>query len=165
MTRFYGKYRGTVVNNFDPLQIGRVQVSCPAVLGENMLGWAMPCAPFGGPMSGFFAVPSIGSPIWVEFEAGDPDKPIWVGVFWTTGQAPALPALPTTKVWKTDGCTVKLDDLPGAGGITLEVLPPVVAVPVRFVMNAAGIELSCGAAKVALTPAMVSINNGALDVI
>ena len=35
MTQFFGKYRGKVENNVDPLQQGRVQVSVPAVLGEE----------------------------------------------------------------------------------------------------------------------------------
>ena len=27
-SKFYGKYRGTVMNNVDPMMIGRVQVQC-----------------------------------------------------------------------------------------------------------------------------------------
>lgn len=161
----YGKYRGTVVNNVDPLQIGRLQISCPAVLGESVLAWAMPCSPYAGDGEGLFLIPPIGANLWIEFEAGDPDKPIWSGGFWTVGRTPALPALPTTKILKTAGATLKLDDLPGAGGLTLEVLPPVVAVPVKIVLNAQGIEISCGTAVVKLDPARVSLNNGALEVI
>jgi hypothetical protein len=165
MTTFYGKYRGSVVNNVDPLQIGRLQISCAPVLGESVMAWAMPCAPYAGPGEGFFMLPPIGADIWVEFEAGDPDKPIWSGGFWTVGQTPAIPALPTTKIIKTSGATLKLDDLPGAGGITIEVLPPTVPVPVTITLGTAGIEITCGGAKVVLDPARVSINNGALEVI
>jgi Type VI secretion system/phage-baseplate injector OB domain len=160
----YGKYRGTVVNNIDPLQIGRLQVSCPAVLGESVLAWALPCSPYAGDGEGLFLIPPIGANLWVEFEAGDPDKPIWSGGFWTIGRAPALPAFPTTKVLKTGGTTLKIDDLPGAGGVTLEVMPPVVAIPVKIVLNAQGIEISCGGASVKLDPVRVSLNNGALEV-
>jgi hypothetical protein len=81
------------------------------------------------------------------------------------GEAPVLPALAFTKILKTDGITLKLDDTPGVGGFTLEVNPPVVAVPIRMVCNVSGVELTHGSASVKLTPASVSINNGALEVI
>ena len=161
MSQFFGKYRGKVANNIDPMQLGRVQVSVPAVLGEGSLSWAMPCAPYGGPGVGFFTVPPVGANIWVEFEAGDPDYPIWSGCFWGVGEVPAQPALPQMKVWKTDGITLTLSDLPGAGGFTVEVGPPVVPIPLKMVFNAAGIEITNSAASVKLTPASVSLNNGA----
>jgi hypothetical protein len=160
----YGKYRGTVINNIDPLQIGRLQISCPAVLGESVFAWALPCSPYAGDGEGLFLIPPMGANLWIEFEAGNPDKPIWSGGFWTIGRAPALPGLPTTKILKTGGISLKLDDLPGAGGVTLEVMPPVVAIPVKIVLNAQGIEISCGGASVKLDPVRVTLNNGALEV-
>lgn len=165
MNRYFGKYRGKVENNLDPEQRGRVQVSVPAVLGDGRLSWAMPSVPFAGPGVGWFAVPPTGANVWVEFEGGDPDYPIWAGCFWGIGEAPAAPAIPQMKVFKTDGITLTLSDLPGAGGFTLEVNPPVVPMPLKLVFNASGIEMSGGAASVKLTPASVSINNGALEVI
>lgn len=163
MKPYFGKFRGKVENNIDPQLMGRVQVSVPAVLGEGTLSWAMPCAPYGGPGVGLFSVPPNGANVWVEFEGGDPDYPIWSGCFWGLGEAPS--GLAQIKVLKTDGITMELSDMPGAGGFTLEVGPPVVPVPVKLVFNAAGVEISHGAAKVALTPASVSINDGAFEVI
>lgn len=165
MTPYFGKYRGKVESNVDPLMLGRVQVSVPAVLGDGRLSWAMPCAPYAGAGVGFFAVPPVGANVWVEFEGGDPDYPIWSGGFWGVGEAPALPAIPQMKVLKTDGITLTLSDLPGAGGFTLEVGPPVVPIPLKLVFNAGGIELTASAASVKLTPVSVSLNNGALEVI
>ena len=130
--RHYGKYRGKVAGNIDPLQLGRIQVACPAVLGDGRLAWALPCTPYAGPGVGFFAVPPEGADVWVEFEGGDPDYPIWAGCFWSAGQVPAQPALASTKMLKTDGLTLKVDDLPGAGGVTLEVSSPAVAVPMTI---------------------------------
>lgn len=180
MTQFFGKYRGKVVNNVDPMMLGRVQVSVPAVLGSGLLSWAMPCVPYAGPGVGFFAIPPIGANLWVEFEAGDPDYPIWAGCFWGLGEVPAIPALAAMKVFKTDGITLTLSDLPGVGGFTLEVAPPVVPVPLKLVLDAGGveissdpaslkvtplsIELSNSAAGIKLSPVSVSINNGALEV-
>lgn len=165
MSRFYGKYRGKVENNIDPLQQGRVQVSVPAVLGDGRNSWALPCVPFAGPNVGFFAVPPVGANIWVEFEGGDTDSPIWTGCFWGTGETPVTPALAETKVLKTEAVTLSLNDLPGAGGFTVEVNPPAVSTPLKLAFTSGGIELSNGSASVKLTPASVSVNNGALEVI
>lgn len=165
MSQFFGKYRGIVENNIDPQMMGRVQVSCPAVLGDGSLSWAMPCAPYAGNGVGMFFIPPNGANVWVEFEAGDPDYPIYAGGFWGLGEAPAVPGIPTTKMIKTDGISLKLDDLPGAGGLTLEVGPPVVPIPLTLTMTASGIEIKNSGASVALTPVSVSLNNGALEVI
>ena len=178
--QFFGKYRGKVENNIDPMLQGRIQVSVPAVLGDGKLSWAMPCAPYAGSGVGFFAIPPNGANVWVEFEGGDPDYPIWSGGFWGIGEAPAQPAIPQMKVFKTDGITLTLNDLPGVGGFTLEVNPPVVAIPLKMAFSATGIqidappstvkigptgiELTNGAASIKLTPVTVSINNGALEV-
>jgi len=80
--RFYGKYRGLVIENIDPEQIGRVLVQVPDVLGVIPSSWAMPCVPAAGIQAGCFIVPPIGSQVWIEFEQGDPDYPIWTGGFW-----------------------------------------------------------------------------------
>ncbi|MCP3960737.1 MAG: baseplate assembly protein [bacterium] len=163
MNPYYGKYRGKVENNVDPQQQGRVQVSCPAVLGDGRSSWAMPSAPYGGSGVGFFAVPPAGANVWVEFEGGDPDYPIWSGCFWGLGEAPATPALAELKVWKTDAVTLTLDDTPGAGGFKLEVLSA--AGLLALTMDANGITLANGGAKIQMTPASVSVNEGALEVI
>lgn len=161
MKQFFGKYRGTVANNIDPQQMGRVQVSVPAVLGEGSLSWAMPCAPYAGAGVGFFAIPPSGANVWVEFEGGDPDYPIWSGGFWGPGEVPALPAIAEMKVWKTDGATLTLNDLPGVGGITIET-----TMGAKIVINARGIEISNGmGATITLQGPKISVNNGALDVI
>jgi len=114
--RFYGKYRGLVVNNVDPLSLGRLQAQVPEVLGEVPTGWAVPCAPYAGPQAGFFAIPPPGAGVWIEFEAGDTSRPIWVGGWWGTAEVPMKPAgattLPTTKILRSDlGLIVALDDV------------------------------------------------------
>lgn len=83
--RFYGKYRGTVVNNVDPMFMGRLLIIVPDVLGPVPSSWAEPCTPLAGPIGppmGVFMVPPIGAGVWVEFEQGDPNYPIWVGGRW-----------------------------------------------------------------------------------
>jgi hypothetical protein len=164
MNRFYGKYRGKVEDNVDPLMLGRVKVSVPAVLGDGRLSWALPCAPFAGSGVGLFLLPPVGANIWVEFEAGDPDYPIWSGCFWGQGEVPAQPATAQMKVFKTTGVTITVSEAPGAGGVTLEVTPPVVSTPLKIVLDASGIALSNSAAKITMTPMCVNINDGALEV-
>jgi uncharacterized protein involved in type VI secretion and phage assembly len=164
VSQFFGKYRGKVEGNLDPLEQGRLQVSVPAVLGDGRLSWAMPCAPFAGPGVGLFTIPPTGANVWVEFEAGDPDYPIWSGCFWAKGDVPASPALAGTKVLKTDSVRVELNDLSGKGGLTIEVSPPAVTSTLKLVMDSSGIELSNGANTVKLSTSSVSVNNGALEV-
>ncbi|WP_089104017.1 phage baseplate assembly protein V [Streptomyces hyaluromycini] len=165
MSRFYGKYRGKAADNADPRQLGRVQVSCPAVLGDSIRVWAMPCVPYAGPGVGLFALPPVGADVWVEFEGGDPDYPIWAGCFWSTGQLPVTPAPAQTKVFRTDGVTVTVDDRSGSGGLTVLVSPPLVPAELRLALTAAGIELTNGKSSVKLTQASVSVNDGALEVV
>lgn len=81
-TRYYGKYRGTVVNNVDPEQRGRIQAIVPDVQGLTPTTWAMPCVPIAGKQEGVYMVPQVGAGVWMEFEQGDPEYPIWVGGFW-----------------------------------------------------------------------------------
>jgi len=91
MKSFYGKYRGTVAANVDPERMGRVQAIVPAV-GDAMLNWAMPCIPFSALEAGASSLPPVGAPIWIEFEGGDPHRPIWTGTFWMEGQGPLPPS-------------------------------------------------------------------------
>ena len=163
--RYYGKYRGTVKNNVDPMQQGRVQVSVPQILGEGRMAWAMPCVPYAGNGVGLFMVPPVDTNVWVEFEAGDLDKAILAGCFWGQGEVPVTPALAEVKVLKTDSISFELSDVPGAGGLTIEVGPPAAPLPMTISCTSEGIELSIGAAKVLLSAASVSVNDGALEVI
>lgn len=168
MSKFFGKYRGKVEQNIDPFNQGRVQVSCPAVLGKGKLSWAMPSTPFAGKGVGLFLVPPTGANVWVEFEGGHPDHPIWSGCFWELGETPALPALAQVKMLKTDYITLTLNDVPvpGVGGFKLEVQPPISPVPVTIETTPTGLKLSCGPKSVVeLTAATVNVNNGALQVI
>jgi uncharacterized protein involved in type VI secretion and phage assembly len=158
--KYFGKYRGTVTNNVDPEQRGRVQVSVPDVSGDNTATWALPCVPYAGKGVGLFLIPPTDALVWVEYEQGDTDYPIWTGCFWGEGDAPASPALAFKKVLKTDVGTLTLDDTPGSGGITLET-----TAGLKLAMDTQGIELSFGSSKVTLSASGVSVNDGALEVI
>ena len=69
-----GVHRATVVSKNDPLAKSRLQVQVPSVLG-SLAVWALPCQPVGE-----ITLPDVGQTVWVIFEAGDPDLPVWLGV-------------------------------------------------------------------------------------
>jgi uncharacterized protein involved in type VI secretion and phage assembly len=156
---FYGKYRGVVSDNRDPLMLGRVRAKVQDVFGDNESGWALPAMPYAGKSVGLFLIPPTNASVWIEFEHGDPDYPIWTGCFWAQGELPATPAVAEMKVLKTDAATITLNDLPGVGGITIETTDGK-----KITMNALMIEVTNGTWNIKLTPTSVSINDGALEV-
>ena len=126
--KYYGKYRGMVLNNIDPMNTARLLVQVPDVLGLSTSSWAMPCVPFAGVQSGVFVLPIIGAGVWVEFEGGNPDFPIWTGGFWGSAAevpSPALlaaPGLPNIVLQSTNMNAVVVSDLIAGpkGGIMLQ---------------------------------------------
>jgi uncharacterized protein involved in type VI secretion and phage assembly len=166
--RFYGKYRGTVVNNIDPMQIGRIQAIVPAVSNVMLSSWAMPCAPVAGIQTGTFAVPIPGSGVWIEFEQGDPDYPIWVGGFWgTPAEVPAIaflspPPIPAISMQTPLQNGITVNDVPGpTGGIMLKS-----ATGATIIVNDTGIYIQNGkGASIIMTGPTVTINQGALVIV
>ncbi len=134
--RFYGKYRGIVAVNVDPMNMGRLQAMVPEVLGEVPSTWAMPCTPYAGTMAGLYTVPPPGSGVWIEFEAGDVSRPIWSGCWWGANQVPMdanqQQGLFTSKVLRSDAglliClddttqTITISDMIGTNLMTIQVL-------------------------------------------
>jgi uncharacterized protein involved in type VI secretion and phage assembly len=113
--RFYGKYRGTVEDVDDPEQLGRIKVRVPEVYGSVVSPWALPCAPYAGSGVGIFSIPPAKAGVWVEFEAGDPSRPIWTGGWWGRNDPPqdqsGSAASPTLKIWRSEkGLLLALDD-------------------------------------------------------
>ncbi len=122
--KYFGKYRAFVTNNDDPEQRGRLQVRVPSVFGQQETYWALPCLPFGGLADqGLFMIPEVDAQVWIEFEEGNKDFPIWTGVFWQpSAQAPqeAQKSPPTTRIIKTpSGHRLQFDDEASAEKIHL----------------------------------------------
>ncbi|QRK06080.1 hypothetical protein JQX13_39060 [Archangium violaceum] len=149
--RYYGKYRGKVVDNIDLMELGRILVEVPALKGVEG-SWALPCVPYAGPQVGFLMLPPIGANVWVEFEGGDPTHPIWAGCFWGEMEKPVLAATPFQKVIKTDSFTLVINDTDGTGGLLLEVGPPAVEVPVTITIDAAGLQIETAEAVISMSP-------------
>jgi uncharacterized protein involved in type VI secretion and phage assembly len=168
--KFYGKYRATVTQNIDPLRRGRLMCMVPDVLGAAPSSWCEACAPLAGPTGppmGAYLVPPIGAGVWVEFEQGDPERPIWTGCRWGSGDVPTqafagLPVSPSIVLQTAGQNSLVISDLPGpTGGIILTSATGLTS----LIINDTGIYLKSGKAKVSLTIATVDINDGALTVI
>ena len=158
--KYYGKYRGVVTDNLDPLKLGRVVAGCPAI-SDSLLTWALPCVPWAGPQTGMFVVPPIGAGVWIEFEQGDIDYPIWSGCFWSD---PAEVPLSSAALEEQAGIAIGNEvqtafvlglGPTGTGSITLQ------SADASITISAAeGIVISAGASRIALQLDEIEISNG-----
>jgi len=166
--KYYGKYRGTVLNNLDPEFTGRLQVQVPDVTALLPTSWALPCVPLAGPTGppmGVYMVPPIQAGVWVEFEHGDVDKPIWSGCRWGTSADPpplakaGLPISPPIVLQTAGQNTLSISDLPGpTGGILIKSMTGA-----SITVNETGIIIQNGqGASIMLTGPTVTVNAGAL---
>jgi uncharacterized protein involved in type VI secretion and phage assembly len=166
--RYFGKYRGTVVENADPMMIGRILAIVPDVSNTFPTSWAMPCLPWGGIQTGVFCVPPIGAGVWVEFEQGDPDYPVWTGCYWgSAAEVPAAallspPPIPAITLQTTLQNSLSISDLPGpTGGIMIKS-----TTGASITVNETGIIIQNGqGASIVMAGPSVTINEGALVVI
>jgi Type VI secretion system/phage-baseplate injector OB domain len=170
--RFYGKYRGTVVLNTDPELRGRITCLVPAVLGLTPSDWCEPCTPLAGPTGppmGAYMVPPPGAGVWVEFEGGDPAKPIWSGCRFARGNVPPLalagnPADPNIVIQSLLQHMIMISDMPPTpmtGGIILRSLSGAM-----IVVNDSGIYISNGkGAMITMIGPAIDFNTGALTIL
>ena len=171
--KFFGKFRGTVLQNVDPEMRGRLMCMVPDVLGVVPSSWCEACTPLAGPTGppmGVYLVPPVGAGVWVEFEQGDPGRPIWTGCrFGSLADVP-----PTAKLGNPLDPNIVLQTLL-QHSITLSDMPPTPATGgimlksttgAMIVVNDSGIYISNGkGATITLIGPTVMINNGALTVI
>jgi hypothetical protein len=169
--KFFGKYRGVVFNNIDPEFKGRIQATVSDLLGYIPTTWALPCVPITGmtgAQSGIYVVPAINASVWIEFERGDLDYPIWSGCFWGSQAeiplAAQMGAPPTPNiVLQTIGqnCIVMGGTI--AQGIILSAGPPIPGSSPSIVISPAGIMITDGkGGLITIAGGVVQINQGAL---
>jgi uncharacterized protein involved in type VI secretion and phage assembly len=171
--KYFGKYRGTVLNNVDPEMRGRLMLSVPDVLGAIPSSWAEPCVPLAGPTGppmGVYLVPPPGAGVWVEFEAGNQDYPIWTGCRWgSASDIPTLakagnPADPNIVMQSLLQHTFMISDMPpspATGGIILKS-----TTGAMIVVNDSGIYIDNGkGASIRMVGPTVTVNNGALTIV
>jgi uncharacterized protein involved in type VI secretion and phage assembly len=163
---YYGKYRATVINNVDPMLQGRIMVQLADRYGPFPSTWAMPSFPLAGLACGVVVLPPVASQVWVEFEAGDPDFPVWTGAFWPDpggfpplALAGATPATPNIHLQTTTGVSITLSDNP-AQNVMIKTLTGAM-----IMIGAAGITIMNGqGASIQMSGPSVIINDGALTI-
>ena len=167
--RYFGKYRGTVINNIDPELRGRILAMVPDVLGVVPSSWCEACVPLAGPSAmGIYVVPPIGTGVWIEFEQGDPSFPIFAGCRFGFGaDVPplarlGLPVSPSIVLQTQGQNSIAISDLPGpTGGIMLKS-----ATGAMLIVNDTGIYMQNGkGGAMTMIGPNVTINNGALVII
>lgn len=169
--RFFGKYRGKVVDNNDPMRLGRVKVSVDGIVDSGGL-WAWPCVPYAGPSVGFYCLPPSDALVWVEFEGGDPSFPIWTGCMWATGELPSEVLTADTRLLRTEQAQITINDLLGEvtvknelnASVTLSVDVKTEAGLASHTVGALGVVSESTPGKVEVGVAGVTINNGAFKV-
>lgn len=165
MAGLWGKYRGTVFDNVDPMGLGRIRANVPEALVDGASVWALPCVPSFGTGHATLLVPSLGTNVWVEFEGGDPERPIWTGIFWgATGEVP-----PRGIVY--EGSAEPEVREVGVGDQAAVIRRPDGGISVQgprgasIMLDDAGIVIANGlGARIRLQGPIVSINEGALEI-
>jgi type VI secretion system (T6SS) baseplate-like injector VgrG len=158
--RYLGKYRGSVFNNIDPENRGRIQAFVPDVLGLTPSTYALPAQPVAGRQSGMFCVPELNAAVWIEFEQGDPDYPIWTGCFWgSAAEVPlmglaSVPVSPNIVLESSGHNSLTLSST-AANGIILSA-GPVGAGP-SIAITSAGILIKFGTSVISLSATGIDI--------
>jgi uncharacterized protein involved in type VI secretion and phage assembly len=116
----------------------------------------MPCVPYAGPNVGVIMLPEVGSGVWIEFEGGDVSYPVWVGMYWHSGEIPSE-ASATVKSIITSAGSIAMDD--DAGSITLTD-----AQQNTVVLDSDGVTSTSGSNSVAIGASGVNVNDGAFEV-
>ena len=154
---YYGVYRGTVTND-TPDEIGKIEVTIPAVLGDTRVK-AYPCTPYAGPQVGFFMIPPAQAKVWIAFADGNLDEPIILGCFWgNAAEKPLTATSASIKLIETQQASVSIDDQQGSITLMHKVSQN------QIVIDGTKIVITTGAGKIEVQGSTVKVNNGALEV-
>ena len=168
-SHYYGKYRGLVSDVDDPEKMGRIKAQVPEVLQEAVSPWALPAAPFAGASHGLVLIPEVGDGVWIEFEAGDPSRPIWTGGWWGPGEFPAPGDVKVRALVTTVGHQFVLDDdkkeihLLHSGGAELKMTDDEVTLTIgqsEFKLTSDDISLKNGTTEIKLTSSDLTLKGG-----
>ena len=141
---YFGKYRGKVIDNKDPLYKGRIRAIVSSVTSFMPTTWVEPAAPYAGLGVGLFVVPPINANVWVEYIEGDPRYPVYTGFYWDEKDLAIIP--PQTKPFvkfnqvqirtNTTSAIIEDDPIPN---IKIETIDGH-----KIVINSSGIQLGFG---------------------
>lgn len=168
-SRFYGKYRGIVVDVNDPDKLGRITAQVPEILQQETSPWALPAVPFAGPSHGLVLIPEKGDGVWIEFEAGDPSRPIWTGGWWAKGELPPPGGTQARVLVTSTGHKLVLDDqkkeihLLHSGGAEIKMTDNDVTLTIgqaELKMAAAQVSLKVGTTEITMTSSDLTLKGG-----
>jgi hypothetical protein len=154
---YYGKYRGIVKDVRDPDKLCRIRATVPGLLDGELTGWAMPVLPFAGKDHGMVMLPAVDSGVWIEFEAGNLDLPLWSGGWFANDQRPDPQGEKVRVIVSENGHQIVLDDdqdevkIVHSGGAQIK-------------LTGSGIELSFESCKIEISSTDISLNNGLIKV-
>jgi uncharacterized protein involved in type VI secretion and phage assembly len=153
----FGKYRAVVTDPDDPDRMGRIKVKASAVWGDVESPWCVPVVPFAGKDHGLLLLPQKGDGVFVEFEGGNPSRPLWSGCWWGKGELPD-PQGPRKRVLTTPKkLQIVLDD----DAPKLQLLHPGGA---EITLTDSAITIKIGSSAIELSAEGVKVNGGALEV-
>jgi len=157
--RYYGKFRGLVTDNNDPDKQGRIRAKVPELFGDEPTGWAMACVPFAPPGHGLLMLPDTDTNVWIEFEGGDPSRPIWAGCWWPADKAAPI-ASPSVKILETAaGNRITLDDTSGSEALSLQDKNGA-----TITLDQQGITLKKSGMSIQVSDSQVTVNGSSLTI-
>lgn len=168
-SRYFGKYRGLVTDVDDPEEMGRVKAQVPEIYGDAESPWALACVPFAGPQHGFVLIPEVDDGVWIEFEGGDPSRPIWTGCWWASGDMPDPADTQVRALVTTVGHQFVLDDenkeirLLHCEGAEMKMTDSDITLTIgqsEFKMTSDDITLSNGTTEIKLTNSDMTLKSG-----
>ena len=156
-SRLYGKYRGIVTDITDPDNRCRIKARVPAVLDDRVSTWCEPALPFAGNGHGMVMLPVVGDGVWIEFEAGNINNPIWTGCIFPSGGRPE-PQGERVRVIVTDGGhKVVLDE----ENNEIKLVHPMGG---ELTIGATEIVMTLGACELKMSATEISLNQGMVKV-
>ena len=112
--KYYGIYQGVVTNIKDPEKRGRIKVKCPDVLGGTTeSAWCDPVVPVAYDNGGDFCIPSLNETVWIQFIAGDVNKPVYTGGWWRKNMSPLganYDSIDKVRIINYADCTIMMKD-------------------------------------------------------
>jgi len=120
--------------------------------------------PYAGPDVGFFAIPPVDASVWVEFENGERDRPIWTGCFWAAGEIPAADGTPDIAFFRTKGATIRIEE---SGTLEIETAggAKITMTGTEITLEAPSIKHSAHGGATELSAGGFDAMNGALKVV
>lgn len=151
----YGIYRGIVTNNQDPEGMGRIKARVSLNVNEETT-WAMPCLP--SPFHQF--IPNVGDLVWIMFEGGNIDQPVYMGYWWPIGKIPD-PDVSQRYIYNKDGTILRV--VPGQFEIESNLLVTNNVTVNKDIIAKNSIIVGQGSKPVARVGDKVKVNIGGVD--